>query len=71
MAHRVAVAVPGFTDEHAPELERALTDAHVDHLELYPAKHGWVPQDTPVQDTAAAARHDSTLAALLAETLRP
>jgi hypothetical protein len=64
--------------ERRPELHRragaaleALIDAHVDHvIELYPAKHGWVPSDTPVHDAAAAARHDSTLLALLDKTLR-
>jgi carboxymethylenebutenolidase len=60
-----------FTDEQEQRLEKALTDAHVDHvIELYPAKHGWVPSDTPVHDPAAAARHDSTLLALLDKTLR-
>jgi carboxymethylenebutenolidase len=60
-----------FTDEQAQRLEQALTDAHVDHvLELYPAKHGWVPTDTPVHDATAAARHDTTLFALLDQTLR-
>jgi carboxymethylenebutenolidase len=60
-----------FTAEQARQLEQALTEAHVDHvLELYPAKHGWVPTDTPVHDASAAARHDTTLFALLAKTLR-
>jgi carboxymethylenebutenolidase len=34
-------------------------------LETYPAKHGWVPSDTPVHDAAAAERHWQTLFALL------
>ena len=60
----------GFTDAHQERLAAALTAAHVDHtIELYAAKHGWVPSDTPVHDTAAAARHDTTLLALLASTL--
>lgn len=37
-----------FSDEHEAVLEEALTDAHVDHvIERYPARHGWVPEDTP------------------------
>lgn len=60
-----------FTGEQAQRLDKALTDAHVDHvIELYPAKHGWVPTDTPAHDPAAAARHDTTLLALLDKTLR-
>jgi carboxymethylenebutenolidase len=60
-----------FTDEQARRFEQALTDAHVDHvMELYPAKHGWVPTDTPVHDAAGAAKHDTTLLALLDQTLR-
>jgi carboxymethylenebutenolidase len=60
-----------FTDDQARRLEQALTAAHVDHvIELYPAKHGWVPSDTPVHDASAAARHDATLLDLLAKTLR-
>ncbi len=59
-----------FTEEHAEVLERALSEAHVDHtIELYAAKHGWVPEDTPVHDPAAAARHDATLSSLLKQTL--
>jgi carboxymethylenebutenolidase len=60
-----------FTDAQHEQLAAALTAAHVDHtIELYAAKHGWVPSDTPVHDAAAAARHDTTLLALLASTLR-
>ena len=59
-----------FSDEHEAVLEKALTDAGVDHvIERYPAKHGWVPEDTPAHDPVAAARHDETLLALLEETL--
>ena len=61
----------GFTDDQAARLDQALTEAGVDHvIELYPARHGWVPSDTPVHDPAAVARHDETLLALLGETLR-
>jgi len=60
-----------FTDEQAQQVDQALTAAHVDYtLELYPAKHGWVPDDTPVHDTAATARHDATLLALFNDALR-
>ena len=59
-----------FTDEQEQRLGKALSDAHVDHvIELYPAKHGWVPTDTAVHDPEAASRHDMTLFALLGETL--
>jgi len=60
-----------FTAEQETTLDQALTAAGVAHtIELYPARHGWVPSDTPAHDPAAAARHDETLLALLAETLR-
>ncbi len=60
-----------FPDEQKRRLEKALTDAHVDHvIETYPARHGWVPSDTPVHDQAQAERHWQTLLALLAGTLR-
>jgi carboxymethylenebutenolidase len=57
---------PTFPDEQVQRLREALVVAHVDHtIEAYPAKHGWVPSDTPVHDAAAAERHFQTLAALL------
>ncbi len=59
---------PSFDDQHLAVIEQALSG--VDHvIETYPAKHGWVPSDTPVHDPAAAERHWQTLLALLAETL--
>jgi carboxymethylenebutenolidase len=59
-----------FPAEQQQRLVAALTAAHVDHvLEVYPAKHGWVPSDTPVHDAAAADRHFETLIALLRRTL--
>ena len=65
-----AVEDAGFTDEHQRALEKALSDAGVDHvIEQYPARHGWVPDDTPVHDAKACARHDETLFALLKDTL--
>ena len=60
-----------FTDEMKQRLERALTEAGVDHtIETYPARHGFVPSDTPVYDPAAAERHWQTLLALFDATLR-
>jgi carboxymethylenebutenolidase len=60
-----------FTDEMKQRLERALTEAGVDHtIETYPARHGFVPSDTPAHDPAAAERHWETLLALLEATLR-
>jgi carboxymethylenebutenolidase len=61
---------PSFPDDMKARLERALTDAGVDHrIETYPARHGWVLRDTPVYDAAAAERHWQSLLALLDETL--
>jgi len=57
---------PTFPDEQIKRLDDALGAAGVDHaIEVYPAKHGWVPSDTPVHDAAAADRHFETLIALL------
>lgn len=62
---------PTFTDEMKVRLEEALTSAGVEHrIETYPARHGWVPRDTPVHDIAAAERHWQTLFALLDSTLK-
>ena len=47
-----------FTAGQAELLERALTDAGVDHtLEFYPARHGFAVPDNPAHDTQADARH--------------
>ena len=60
-----------FPEEQQQRLAAAYQAAHVDYqLEVYPAKHGWVPSDTPMHDTAAAERHWTTLLDLLARTLR-
>ena len=57
-----AVEDPNFDDAQKQRLEDALTAAHVDHkVETYPARHGWVPSDTPVHDPRAAERHWDTL----------
>ena len=55
-----------FTDEQRETLDQALTAAKVDHtVEKYPARHGWVPSDTPAHDPTQAERHWDTLLALL------
>jgi carboxymethylenebutenolidase len=60
-----------FTDAQRETVEHTLAAAGVDHVvELYQARHGWVPSDTPVHDDAAAARHWETLLALFDRTLR-
>jgi carboxymethylenebutenolidase len=60
-----------FPDEQKKLLDDALAAAKVEHtVETYPAKHGWVPADTPVHDPAAAERHFETLFALLDKALR-
>ena len=55
-----------------PEGERAALEVIRHHrlIETYPARHGWVPRDTPVHDAAAAERHWQTLFALLDGALR-
>jgi carboxymethylenebutenolidase len=60
-----------FPDEMKARLERALTDAGVDHtIETYPARHGFVLRDTSAYDPAAAERHWRTLTGLLESTLQ-
>lgn len=47
-----------FTAGQAELLERALTDAGVDHsLEFYPASHGFAVPDNPTYNTEADTRH--------------
>ena len=66
-----AIEDPSFPEEMKAKLDDALTKAGVDHtVETYPAKHGWVPRDTPVHDEACTERHWSSLLALLGETLK-
>jgi carboxymethylenebutenolidase len=61
-----AIEDQSFTDAAKAQLEEALTKAGVDHkIETYPARHGFVPKDTPVHDAAAEERHWQTLVALL------
>jgi carboxymethylenebutenolidase len=65
-----AIEDQSFTDEMKQRLERALTEAGVDHtIETYPARHGWVLSDTPAYDSGAAERHWQTLLALFDATL--
>ena len=60
-----------FPDDMKARLEKALTDARVDHeIETYPARHGWVFSDFPVYDEAAAQRHWRTLVALFDSKLK-
>jgi carboxymethylenebutenolidase len=59
-----------FPDAQKERLEQALTAAGVDHVvETYPAKHGWVPSDTPVHDATQAERHWTSLFGLFQKTL--
>ncbi len=65
-----AIEDQSFPDEMKQRLERALTEAGVDHtIETYRARHGWVLSDTPAYDPAAAERHWQTLLALFEATL--
>jgi carboxymethylenebutenolidase len=60
-----AIEDPSFPDDQKARLEQALRAANVDHtIETYPARHGWVPRDTPVHDAAQAERHFDALFAL-------
>ena len=66
-----AIEDANFPDEQKQKLDEALTAAGVQHvIETYPARHGWVPSDTPVHDPAQADRHYSELFKLFDETLR-
>jgi carboxymethylenebutenolidase len=61
-----------FSDEMKEKLERALTEASVDHtVETYEgARHGWVPADTVAHDPQEAERHWKTLFALFDAVLK-
>ena len=75
MQGRVYVAGADKDNSYPPEmaerLEKALTDAHVDHhCEIYPgALHGWTMEDFPVYDKPAAERHWDELTKLFGATL--
>ena len=65
-----AIEDANFPEEQKTRLSQALAAAGVDHVvETYPARHGWVPADTPVHDPAAAERHWKTLLDLFDRTL--
>jgi carboxymethylenebutenolidase len=65
-----AIEDASFPEEQKNRLERALTDAGVDHLiETYPARHGFAVPDLPVFDPTAAERHWTALFRLFHETL--
>ena len=66
-----AVEDASFPEAQKQRLEEALTAAGVKHVvETYPARHGWVPSDTPVHDAACAERHWQTLLDLFDRTLK-
>jgi carboxymethylenebutenolidase len=66
-----AIEDASFPDDQKQRLEEALTSAGVKHVvETYPARHGWVPSDTPAHDAAQAERHYTELFKLFDETLR-
>ncbi len=57
-----AIEDASFPDDMKARLEKALSDAGVDHvIETYPAKHGWVPTDMPAHNAAEAEHHWRTL----------
>ena len=59
-----------FPDDQKARWVKATDDAHVAHtFETYPAKHGWVPSDTPIHDAAQTERHWQALDALFKATL--
>ncbi|CAN5609257.1 dienelactone hydrolase family protein [soil metagenome] len=65
-----AIEDSNFTDAQRGRLDDALTAAGVSHtVAVYPAKHGWVPDDSPVHDAAQAERHFEALRELFAATL--
>ncbi len=65
-----AVDDASFSDDARAKFTAALATANVDHtVELYQAKHGWVPTDTAAHDPVAAERHWTTLFALLTNTV--
>jgi carboxymethylenebutenolidase len=65
-----AIEDAGFDDAQKERLDRALTEAGVEHtVETYQARHGWVPSDTAVHDPVEAERHWKTLLTLFGATL--
>jgi carboxymethylenebutenolidase len=68
-----AIEDASFPEEQKNRLEKALTEAKVDHLvETYAgARHGFAVPDVPVFDPTAAERHWAALSKLYRETLAP
>ena len=66
-----AIEDGSFPEEQKNRLEKALTEARVDHLvETYPgARHGFAVPDVPVFDPTAAERHWAAMFKLFHETL--
>ena len=66
-----AIEDASFPEEQKNRLEKALTDARVDHVvETYPgARHGFAVPDVPVYDRTAAERHWAAMFKLYGETL--
>jgi carboxymethylenebutenolidase len=65
-----AIEDASFPEEQKTRLMQAFAAAGLDYVvETYPARHGWVPSDTPVHDQAAAERHWRTLLDLFGRTL--
>ena len=66
-----AIEDHGFDDAQKKRLDDALGAAGVERTVVtYPAKHGWVPSDTPVHDHVQAERHFEAIFALFDATLR-
>src|SRR5579864_9775247 len=66
-----AIEDASFPEEQKIRLEKALTDARVNHVvETYPgARHGFAVPDLPVYDRTAAERHWAAMSKLYGETL--
>jgi carboxymethylenebutenolidase len=65
-----AVEDGSFTAEQAELLDRALSDAGVDHIvEFYPAHHGFAVADNGTYDADASARHWEALGRLYGSRL--
>lgn len=65
-----AVEDGSFTAEQAELLDRALSDAGVDHtVEFYPAHHGFAVADNATYDTDASVRHWEALGRLYGSAL--
>jgi carboxymethylenebutenolidase len=66
-----AVEDQSFTDEQKVRLERALSEAGVDHtIETYPAHHGFAVPDNATYDEAASERHWHAMEKLFGSVLR-